>query len=129
MLRWKIPKIHNHSKIDECSVSFNYIHGSCQFAPIRSRKIKIVQDIETCKFKLLLLCIQSKIICLCRLGFPIRKFAGSFQTNFDPRISEWGNPICKSRLSCSEYIGVRGEPGELKHLSTPRKRNQTRFPK
>ena len=46
-------KIHNHLKIDECSVPFTYIHGSCQFAPIRSRKIKIVQDIETCIFKLL----------------------------------------------------------------------------
>ena len=32
------------------------------------------------------------------------------------------------QVSCTEYIGVRGEPGELKHLSTRRKRNQTRFP-
>ena len=28
-----------------------------------------------------------------------------------------------------ESIGAGGEPGELKHLSTPRKRNQPRFPK
>ncbi len=34
-----------------------------------------------------------------------------------------------SGVSCTEYIGVRGEPGELKHLSTRRKRNQLRFPK
>jgi hypothetical protein len=27
-----------------------------------------------------------------------------------------------------EYIALQGEPGELKHLSTPRKRNQPRFP-
>ena len=32
------------------------------------------------------------------------------------------------RVSCTEYIGVRGERGELKHLSTLRKRNQPRFP-
>ena len=25
------------------------------------------------------------------------------------------------RISCTEYIGVRGEPGEMKHLSTRRK--------
>ncbi len=30
--------------------------------------------------------------------------------------------------SGAEYIGVGGEPGELKHLSTPRKRKQKRFP-
>ena len=28
-----------------------------------------------------------------------------------------------------EYIGCRSEPGELKYLSTRRKRNQQRFPK
>ena len=32
------------------------------------------------------------------------------------------------RVSCTEYIGVSGERGELKHLSTRRKRNQLRFP-
>jgi hypothetical protein len=32
-------------------------------------------------------------------------------------------------LSLTEYIGKRGERGELKHLSTRRKRNQPRFPK
>ena len=29
----------------------------------------------------------------------------------------------------TESIGVSGEPGELKHLSTRRNRNQPRFPK
>ena len=29
--------------------------------------------------------------------------------------------------SCGEYIVVRGEPPELKHLSRARKRNQPRF--
>ena len=32
------------------------------------------------------------------------------------------------RVSIAEYIGYRGEPGELKHLSTRRKRNQPRSP-
>ena len=30
--------------------------------------------------------------------------------------------------SYAEYIGMRSERGEVKHLSTPRKRNQLRFP-
>ena len=36
------------------------------------------------------------------------------------------HPTC--RVSCTEYIGTRSERGELKHLSTRRKRNQLRFP-
>ena len=32
-------------------------------------------------------------------------------------------------VSYSQYITVGGEPGELKHLSTRRKRKKTRFPK
>ena len=30
---------------------------------------------------------------------------------------------------CTEYIGAQREPGELKHLSTRRKRKKHRFPK
>ena len=30
--------------------------------------------------------------------------------------------------SYAEYIGIGGERGEVKHLSTPRKRNQTEIP-
>ena len=56
----------------------------------------------------------------------LRKISGSWQTSFDPEVSEWGNP--PARVSCTEYIGVGGERGELKHLSTLRKRNQLRFP-
>ena len=59
----------------------------------------------------------------------LRKALGSRQTDFDPEISEWGNPPDISQVSHTESIGVRGEPGELKHLSTLRKRNQPRFPK
>ena len=58
----------------------------------------------------------------------LRKASGSRQTDFDPEMSEWGNPAIIRWLSCTEYIGARGEPGELKHLSTLRKRNQPRFP-
>ena len=39
-----------------------------------------------------------------------------------------GETHCIYAVSCTEYIGVRGERGELKHLSTLRKRNQPRFP-
>ena len=37
----------------------------------------------------------------------------------DPRISEWGNPVRATALPLR-----RGEPGELKHLSSRRKRKQ-----
>ena len=56
----------------------------------------------------------------------LRKASGSRQTGFDPEVSEWGNPPLG--VSCTEYIGAGGEPGELKHLSNQRKRNQLRFP-
>ena len=42
---------------------------------------------------------------------------------YQPLVSEWGNPaLCKQddQVPC----GTWGEPGELKHLSTRRKRNQ-----
>ena len=38
---------------------------------------------------------------------------------FDPGISEWGNPVRATALPLR-----RGEPGELKHLSSRRKRKQ-----
>ena len=38
---------------------------------------------------------------------------------FDPGISEWGNPVQEIALPLR-----RGEPGELKHLSSRRKRKQ-----
>ena len=58
------------------------------------------------------------------------KLSGSRQTGFDPGISEWGNPAgVMSRHPLTEYIGLGSERGEVKHLSTRRKRNQARFPK
>ena len=59
----------------------------------------------------------------------LRKASGSRQTGLDPGISEWGNPPGLVPVSCAEYIGAGGERGELKHLSTLRKRKQPRFPK
>ena len=55
------------------------------------------------------------------------KLGGAGKQALYPEISEWGNPPSVSWVSCTEYIGVGGEPGELKHLSTRRNRNQTRF--
>lgn len=43
----------------------------------------------------------------------LRKASGSWQISIDPEISEWGNPPLG--VSHTEYIGMRGEPGELKH--------------
>ena len=55
----------------------------------------------------------------------LRYASGSCQPSVDPRISEWGNPApvmgCYRMLN---EIGVRGERGEVKHLSTRRKRKQ-----
>jgi len=58
----------------------------------------------------------------------LRKAPGSWQTSLEPGMSEWGNPPVLRQVSCAEHIGAGGEPGELKHLSTRRKRNQPRFP-
>jgi hypothetical protein len=49
----------------------------------------------------------------------LRYARGSCQTNFDPGIPE---------LAYTESIGVRGERGQLKHLSSRRKRKKNRFP-
>ena len=59
----------------------------------------------------------------------LRKASGSWQMSFDPKMSEWGNPTEFTQLFYAEYIGVKGERGELKHLITRRKRNQPRFRK
>jgi hypothetical protein len=51
------------------------------------------------------------------------KRRGEQEACIDPRISEWGNPagvmFCHPKGS---------KPGEVKHLSTRRKRHQMRFP-
>ena len=41
----------------------------------------------------------------------------------EPRVPEWGNPVgVKAQSLYGEYISIQGERGELKHLSTRRKR-------
>ena len=37
--------------------------------------------------------------------------------------------MSKPHVPCNESIGIRREPGELKHLSSRRKRKKDRFPK
>ena len=55
----------------------------------------------------------------------LRKAVGSRKQALYPQISEWGNPAEMSTYS--EYIAVCGEPGELKHLSSRRKRKKFDF--
>src|SRR6266516_4913726 len=50
---------------------------------------------------------------------------GELQTSCDPRISEWGNPVGRK---ADHLPQGRSKPGELKHLSTRRKRKQPRSP-
>ena len=49
----------------------------------------------------------------------LRKARGNCQTSVDPGIPE---------LTDTEFIGIRGERGELKHLINRRKRKKNRFP-
>ena len=53
----------------------------------------------------------------------LRYASGSWRTSFDPRISEWGNlaRVVTGYRNLNE-IGLWGERGEVKHLSTRRKR-------
>ncbi len=53
---------------------------------------------------------------------------GEAQTAFDPADSRMGEPSRgHARLPRLNTIGLRRQPGELKHLSTPRKGNQPRL--
>lgn len=45
------------------------------------------------------------------------KIFGELLSSIDPEVSEWGNPTVRSTRK-------GGKPGELKHLSNLRKRNQ-----
>ena len=45
--------------------------------------------------------------------------------SYDPQMSEWGNPHgVMSMYRILNKIGIRREPGELKHLSNRRKRKK-----
>ena len=57
----------------------------------------------------------------------LRKAAGSCKWATIRRYPNVETLTVKNRETYTEYIGIRGEPPELKHLSRERKRNQTRF--
>ena len=52
---------------------------------------------------------------------------GELLASVEPPMSEWGNPARVMPGDPSEEGG--GQVGELKHLSTQRRRHQPRFPK
>ena len=58
---------------------------------------------------------------------PAKSF-GELETSAIARDVRMGEPgYMRMWSSITEYIGYRSELGELKHLSTRRKRNQKRF--
>ena len=57
----------------------------------------------------------------------LRKATGSRKQVLIRRYPNGGTPMVKNHRSCTESIGTGRELGELKHLSTRRKRNQPRF--
>ena len=56
-----------------------------------------------------------------------RYATGSRKQTLIRRIPNGAIRQCEALSSYTEYIGIRGEPTELKHLSRARKRNQPRF--
>ena len=59
----------------------------------------------------------------------LRKAAGSGKYTKIRRYLNGATRQDKLLSPYTEYIGIRREPGELKHLSSRRKRKKTRFPK
>ena len=55
-----------------------------------------------------------------RTRIPAKSF-GELEISNDPKISEWGNPLWEDHSITYEKYD-EGRPGELKHLSTRRKR-------
>ena len=58
----------------------------------------------------------------------LRKAAGRSKYPMIRRYPNVETQWSKPPLTYNEYIVIRGERGELKHLSTPRKRKKHRFP-
>ena len=52
----------------------------------------------------------------------LRKVSGSCAQALIRECPNGETHMSDPHVSCPEHIGVGGEPGELKHLSTPRKR-------
>ena len=59
----------------------------------------------------------------------LRKAAGSGKYTVIRGYLNGETRLSKPQSPCTEYIGVWREPGELKHLSSRRKRKKHRFPK
>jgi hypothetical protein len=59
-----------------------------------------------------------------RRTWTAAKSSGEPLTGSDPEISEWDNPRRDYLPAVGEFIAGGSEPGELKHLSTQRKRKQ-----
>jgi hypothetical protein len=65
--------------------------------------------------------------CRRRRTYRPRKNTGSCLESVDPYVSEWGNPIGVASYNPDMSEVVSGSRrGELKHLSSRRKRNQAR---
>ena len=63
-----------------------------------------------------------------RRTWTAAKSFGELLASDDPEISEWDNPSRDYLPAGGEYIANGRKPGELKHLSTQRKRKQLRSP-
>jgi hypothetical protein len=63
-----------------------------------------------------------------RRTWTAAKSSGKPLTGSDPEISEWDNSRRDYLPAVGEYIAAGSEPGELKHLSTQRKRKQIVIP-
>ena len=57
----------------------------------------------------------------------LRKATGSRKQATIRGYPNGATPMCEAHGPYREYIAIRGEPPELKHLSRARKRNQQRF--
>ena len=70
------------------------------------------------------------------LNINLERFVGnlnSYTTNqlekLTPKIIKMANQAEEIKFNLAEYIGARGEPSELKYLSSSRNRHQPRFRK
>ena len=54
----------------------------------------------------------------------LRKASGSWQISFDPKISEWGNPILIG-LSVTEFIGYRSDTWGSETSQYPEEKKST----
>ena len=55
----------------------------------------------------------------------LRKALGSWQTNYDPAMSEWGNPVRVISLFYTEYIGIGSETWGTETSKYPKEKKST----